>query len=101
MWARIASFEGGDTEKLQKLNEERMQSGEMNPPEGIKRVMVLADDENNRRMFVAMFDSREAIQAAEPRFESMGDEVPEDVRGRRTGVDYYEVVFEQSMYAAA
>jgi hypothetical protein len=97
MWARIASFEGGDTEKLQKLNEERMQSGEMNPPEGIKRVMVLADDENNRRMFVAMFDSREAIQAAEPRFESMGDEVPEDVRGRRTGVDYYEVVFEQSM----
>jgi hypothetical protein len=97
MWARIASFEGGDTEKLQKLNEERMQSGEMNPPEGIKRVMMLEDDENNRRMFVAMFDSREAIEAAEPRFESMGDEVPEDVRGRRTGVDYYEVVFEQSM----
>ncbi|HEY6604883.1 MAG TPA: hypothetical protein VIZ44_00930 [Gaiellaceae bacterium] len=97
MWARIASFEGGDTEKLQKLNEERMQSGEMNPPEGIKRVMVLADDENKRRMFVAMFDSREAIEAAEPRFESMGDEVPEDVRGRRTGVDYYEVVFDQSM----
>jgi hypothetical protein len=97
MWARIASFEGGDTEKLQKLNEERMQSGEMNPPEGIKRVMVLADDENKRRMFVAMFDSREAIEAAEPRFESMGDEVPEEVRGRRTGVDYYEVVFDQSM----
>ena len=97
MWARIASFEGGDTEKLQKLNEERMQSGEMNPPEGIKRVMVLADEENNRRMFVSMFDNREAIEAAEPRFESMGEEVPEDIRGRRTGVDYYEVVFEQSM----
>jgi len=97
MWARIASFEGGDTEKLQKLNEERMQSGEMNPPEGIKRVMLFADKENNRRMFVAMFDSREAIEAAEARFESMGDEVPEDVRGRRTGVDYYEVVFEQTV----
>jgi hypothetical protein len=97
MWARIASFEGGDTAKLQKLNEERMQSGEMNPPEGIKRIMVLADEENNRRMFVAMFDSREAIEAAEPRFESMGEEVPEDIRGRRTGVDYYEVAFEQSM----
>jgi hypothetical protein len=97
MWARIASFEGGDTEKLQKLNEERMQSGEMNPPEGIKRVMLLADNESNRRMFVAMFDSREAIEAAEARFESMGDEVPEDIRGRRTGVDYYEVVFEQTV----
>jgi hypothetical protein len=97
MWARIASFEGGDTQKLQKLNEERMQSGEMNPPEGIKRVMLLADNDKNRRMFVAMFDSREAIEAAEARFESMGDEVPEDVRGRRTGVDYYEVVFEQTV----
>ena len=97
MWARIASFEGGDTAKLQKLNEERMQSGEMNLPEGIKHVMVLADEENTRRMFVTMFDSREALDAAEPRFESMGDEVPEDIRGRRTGVDYYEIVFEQSM----
>jgi hypothetical protein len=97
MWARIASFEGGDTEKLQKLNEERMQSGEMNPPEGIKRVLLLADNEKNRRMFVAMFDSREAVDAAEARFESMGDEVPEDIRGRRTGVDYYEVIFDQSM----
>jgi len=97
MWARIASFEGGDTEKLQKLNEERMQSGEMNPPEGIKRVLLLADKDKNRRMFVAMFDSREAIEAAESRFESMGEEVPEDIRGRRTGVDYYEVVFDQSV----
>ena len=97
MWARVASFEGGDTEKLQKLNEERMQSGEMSPPEGIKRVLLLADNEKNRRLFVTMFDSREAIDAAESRFEAMGNEIPEDVRGSRTGVDYYEVVFDQSM----
>lgn len=97
MWARIASFEGGDTEKLQKLNEERMQSGEMKPPEGMKHVLLLADKEKNRRMFVALFDSRETLDAAEAGFEAMGDQIPEDVRGRRTGVDYYEVVFDQSM----
>ena len=97
MWARVASFEGGDTEKLQKLNEERMQSGEMKPPEGMKQVLLLADKDQNRRMFVAMFDSRESVEAAEPGFESMGNEIPEDVRGRRTAVDYYEVVFNQSM----
>lgn len=97
MWARIASFEGGDTEKLQKLNEERMQSGEMKPPEGMKHVLLLADKEKNRRMFVALFDDRETLDAAEAGFEAMGDQVPEDVRGRRTGVDYYEVVFDQSM----
>jgi hypothetical protein len=97
MWARVASFEGGDTEKLQKLNEERMQSGEMKPPEGMKHVLLLADKDKNSRMFVALFDSRESLQAAEPGFESMGDEIPEDVRGRRTGVDYYEVVFNETM----
>jgi len=27
----------------------------------------------------------------------MGDEIPEDVRGRRTSVDVYEVVFDQDV----
>jgi hypothetical protein len=97
MWARIASFEGGNQEELQRMNEERMSSGEMNPPEGMKRVLLLADSANNRRLFIGFFESREAIEAAEERFEQMGDEVPEDVRGRRTGVDYYEVAFDQSV----
>ena len=97
MWARIASFEGGDTDKLQKLNEERMQSGEMKPPDGMKHVLLLADSEKNRRMFVALFESRESLDAAEAGFEAMGDEIPEDIRGSRTGVDYYEVVFNEKM----
>ncbi len=97
MWARIASFEGGDQEQLQKMNEERMSSGEMNPPEGMKRVILLADAEKNRRLFIAFFDSRDEMAAAEQRFESMGDEVPEDVRGRRTGVEYYEVATDQAV----
>jgi len=97
MWARVASFEGGDQAQLQKMNEERMQSGDMKPPDGMQRVLLLADAEGNRRLFIAFFDSREAIEAAEQRFEQMGDEVPEDVRGRRTGVDYYEVLTDQSV----
>lgn len=97
MWARIATFEGGDQEKLQKMNDERMASGEMKPPEGMKRVLLLADPDKNRRLFIAFFDSKDAIAAAEQRFEQMGDEVPEDVRGRRTSVDYYEVANDQSV----
>lgn len=97
MYARIAAFEGGDNERLQQMNEERMQSGEMQPPEGMKRGMVLADRESNRRLFIAFFDNREQIEAAAERFEQMGDEIPEDVRGRRTSVDVYEVVFEQDV----
>jgi hypothetical protein len=97
MYARIAAFEGGDNERLQQMNEERMQSGQMQPPEGMKRAMVLADRDTNRRLFVAFFDNREQIDAAAERFEQMGDEIPEDVRGRRTSVDVYEVVFDDSV----
>jgi hypothetical protein len=97
MYARVAAFEGGDNERLQQLNEERMRSGGMGAPEGMKRAMVLADREGNRRLFVAFFDSRDQVDAAQQRFEQMGDEIPEDVRGRRTSVDVYEVVFDESV----
>ena len=95
MYARVAAFEGGDNERLMQLNEERMGSGEMNPPEGIKRVMLLNDEANGTRLFISFFDSREALAAAEARFESMGDEIPEDVRGLRTSVAVYEVALDQ------
>ena len=97
MWARIASFEGGNQEELERMNQERMSSGEMKPPEGMKRVLMLADKDKNRRLFIAFFDSKDAVEAAEERFESMGNEISEDVRGRRTAVDYYEVAMDQSM----
>jgi hypothetical protein len=96
MYARIASFEGGDNDRLQQLNEERMQSGQMEAPDGMKRAMVLADKDGNRRLFVTFFDSREQVDAAEEGFDRMGETIPEDVRGRRTSVDVYEVMFDQS-----
>ena len=97
MFARVAAFEGGDNQRLMELNNERMASGEMNPPEGISRVMVLNDDESGSRLFISFFDTREAVAAAEARFESMGDEIPEDVRGRRTSVTVYEVALDQAV----
>jgi len=92
MWVRVATFEGGDTEKLQKLTEDRMSSGEMTPPEGMSGVLMLADPDANKRKFFAFFDSRNAIEAAEAGFEQMGDTIPEDIRGQRTSVHSYEVV---------
>ncbi len=94
MFARVATFEGGDVERLRQLNEERMSSGAMNPPAGVRRALVL---EGDRRLFVTFFDSREELEAAEARFEQMGDEIPEEIRGRRTSVDVYEVVFDGEM----
>jgi hypothetical protein len=95
MHARIATFEGGNTEELRRLNEERMSSGTMDMPDGITGAMVLVDSDANRRLFVTFFETAEQLKAAEEQFSKMGDEIPEDIRGRRTSVDVYEVVWNQ------
>lgn len=94
MFARVATFEGGDVDRLRQLNEERTASGTLNPPAGVRRALVL---EGERRLFITFFDTREELEAAEARFEQMGEEVTEEVRGRRTSVDVYEVVFDREM----
>jgi hypothetical protein len=95
VYARIASFAGGDTERLKQMNEQRVADGSMNLPEGVSRLMLLAKEDGDSRLFITFFETRAALEAAEARFESMGDEIPEDVRGRRTSVEVYEVVLEQ------
>jgi hypothetical protein len=89
MWARVASFEGTDVESMKE------QAGQRPPdeliPAGLRGVLSLADAEGKRQLFITLFDSREQIEAAEPTFERMGDQIPEEVRGRRVSVDYYEV----------
>ena len=94
MYARVATFEGGDVDELRRLNEERMADGTADIPEGVSRAMVLQGD---KRLFVTFFDTKESMDAAEARFEAMGDEIPESVRGTRVGVDRYEVVFDESV----
>ena len=94
MFARVAAFEGGDNDQLRELNEERMSSGRLELPAGVRRAMVLAGSGGESRLFITFFDSREAVAAAEQQFEHMGDEMPEDARGRRTSVEVYEVVWD-------
>src|SRR4026209_714598 len=94
MYARNAAFEGGNAEEMQRRTEEAMSSGTMDTPEGMKSGLVLLDSEHGRRLFVSFFDSAEAIKAAEAQLEKMGDTFPEEIRGRRTSVDVYEVVWQ-------
>jgi hypothetical protein len=92
MWVRVATFDGGDTEKLDKLMQERMSSGEMTMPEGLSSVLILDDKDAKKRKFLAFLDSRGALEAAESGFDQQGDTIPEAIRGKRTSVHYYEVV---------
>jgi hypothetical protein len=92
MWVRVATFQGGDTEQLDKLMDERMSSGEMTPPEGMSSVLILDDKDAKKRKFLAFFDSRDTLEAAEAGFDQQGDAIPEEIRGKRTSVHYYDVV---------
>ena len=61
-------------------------------PEALRGAFGFVDAASGRQLFITLFDSREAIEAAEPMFEQMGDKIPEEVRGRRVSKDYYDVV---------
>jgi hypothetical protein len=93
--ARVTRHEGGDVEKMRAMNEERMASGSLGLPDGVRRAMVLVGD--GHTLFVTFFDDRAAVAAAEPGFEAMGEDFPEDVRGRRTSVDVYEIAFDEKI----
>ncbi len=101
MWVRVATFDGGDTEKLDKLMQERMSSGEMTMPEGLSSVLILDDKGAKKRKFLAFLESREALEAAESGFDRQGDTIPEAIRGKRTSVHYYEVVIYDGNVEAA
>jgi hypothetical protein len=92
MWVRVATFEGGDTERLDKLMGERMSSGEMPPPEGMSSVLILDDKDAQKRKFLAFFENRDTLEAAEAGFDRQGDTIPEEIRGKRASVHYYDVV---------
>lgn len=94
MIARIATFEGGDAEEMRRLNNEMLfERAATALPPGILRVMVLMKDESKWSV-ISFFDSEEAAAAAEERFEELGDEIPESVRGKRISVESFEVVFD-------
>jgi heme-degrading monooxygenase HmoA len=92
MWVRVATFEGVDPEKANAILKERMASGEMTPAAGMDSVLILDDKDAKKRKFFAFFDSKDAITAAEAGFEQQGETIPEQIRGKRTSVHYYEVV---------
>jgi hypothetical protein len=92
MYARVAAFENRDMSLADELTgqvRERVRAGQDVPD--ARGFLMLIDREAGKALGISFFDSEEAIRAAEPAFERMGDEIPEEMRGRRVSVDTYEV----------
>jgi hypothetical protein len=96
MYARVAAFENPDMSKVDELIariEERSQTGTDVPD--ARRILILLDRQAGTSLGITFFDTEEALRAAEPAFERMGDEIPEETRGRRTSVEIYEIAIDE------
>jgi hypothetical protein len=101
MYARVATFEGRDPARVGELTETvRARLAAEAELEAAKRVVMLSG-RDGADLGITIFGSSEAMRAAEPAFERMGDEIPADLRGRRTAVHVYEVAIENVADGAA
>ena len=96
MFARVATFEGGDLEQARTVNNDILVNDPSRLPAGVKRVMVL---EGDQRLIITFFETREALEASEQKFEQLGDEIDESVRGKRVGLATYELLFDMETVA--
>jgi hypothetical protein len=97
MYARVATFEGGDGAKAAaeiKARDEA-QSG---PPPGVpaKRLLILNDAEGRKTLAIAFFETEDDYRQGNETLNEMsapGEGGP-DGMGQRTAVDKYEVALE-------
>jgi hypothetical protein len=102
MYARVASFQHGDTNRVDELIatiEARAEAGQDLPD--AKRVLMLTDRAEGRMLGISFFETEQAIRAAEPVFERMAQEIPENLRGQRTSVAVYEAAIDDVAGGAA
>lgn len=96
MYARVAAFENPDVSLVEDLIgrvRESAVSGQDLPD--AKGFLMLLDRQGAKSLGITFFESEEAIRAAEPVFERMGDEIPEQQRGRRVSLEVYEVAIQE------
>ena len=93
MYARVALFEGHDPEQMDELIrrlDDRSRQHEELIPEA-RGFLGLFDRPGGKSIGITFFDSREAIEAAEPTFAAFPQSFPDSVKGRRVALDVYEV----------
>lgn len=96
MHARVAAFENADMSRIDELVgliRDRQSAGS-EVPDALGMYM-LVDRASGRSLGLSLFESEDAIRAAEPTFDRMGDDIPEEMRGRRMSVDLYEVAIHE------
>jgi hypothetical protein len=96
MHARVAAFENPrfDDPSLVDDLRKRARDSSTQWQEALRSALghlYLVDRDHKRSLGITFFPGESEIRDAEPVFERMGDEIPEEQRGKRKSVDTYEV----------
>ena len=96
MHARIAAFENPNTSRIDDLVgivRDRESTGKAVPD--ALGMYMLVDRAAGTSLGISIFEDEAAVRRAEPVFEKMGDDIPEELRGKRLSVDTYEVAIHE------
>lgn len=91
MYARVASWEGGNADAIRAAAEGINDQAADGPPEGLPAtgIMVLIDTENGRSIGITLFETEDDMRQGHAKLDTMSP--PGDGLGTRTSVDFYEV----------
>jgi hypothetical protein len=92
MFARVATFEGGDPGKIDEMAEQMR--GESGPPEGVPATgfLFLADRSSGKTLGIALFETEADLKTGSEALDAMSPPVDGSI-GRRVSVETYEVPF--------
>jgi hypothetical protein len=97
MYARVATFEGGDGARAAAEIKAREET-QAGPPPGVpaKKLLILNDAEGRKTLAIAFFETEDDLRQGDETLSKMsapGEGEP-DGMGTRTAVDMYEVALE-------
>ena len=94
MYARVATFTGGDGAKAAAEIRERNET-EGGPPPGVPaKKLLLLNGADGKTLAIAFFDSEDDYRQGDETLNSMSPPSGENTMGERAGVEKYEVVLE-------
>lgn len=90
MHARVATFEGGDPDQVQRVVDEIKQRAGSGPPEGVPAVgLLLLHNQDGKVLNISLFETEDDMRQGDQALSAM--DPPAGAPGRRTSVEMYEV----------
>ncbi len=92
MHARVATFEGGDPDKVKESVADIQKRSESGPPEGVPAVgfLLLHKPDEGKVLAIGLFETEEDLKTGDATLNSMDPPI-EGGMGSRASVEHYEV----------